>query len=99
MELPHGMTVEDLSHAFQVVTATADAIRSRPPAALQRQSSHAREPSANKVDENEPHGGHDAPNWSRFKSASVLMGCTVLYAVIAGKPRIFNIVCLFRTRN
>ncbi|KAL1837688.1 hypothetical protein VTJ49DRAFT_3514 [Mycothermus thermophilus] len=29
------------------------------------------------------HGGHDAPNWSRLKSSIVLMGATVLYAVIA----------------
>ncbi|KAI0397113.1 calcium permease [Xylariaceae sp. FL0594] len=30
-----------------------------------------------------PHGGHDAPNWSRMKSAVILMGATVLYAVVA----------------
>lgn len=29
------------------------------------------------------HGGHDAPNWSRLKSSIILMGATVLYAVIA----------------
>jgi Ca2+:H+ antiporter len=29
------------------------------------------------------HGGHDAPNWSRLKSSIVLMGATVLYAIIA----------------
>lgn len=28
-------------------------------------------------------GGHDAPNWSRMKSAVILMGATVLYAIIA----------------
>ncbi|KAK9449824.1 Sodium/calcium exchanger protein-domain-containing protein [Limtongia smithiae] len=28
-------------------------------------------------------GGHDAPNWSKAKSAVVLLGATVLYAVIA----------------
>lgn len=28
-------------------------------------------------------GGHDAPNWGRTKSAVILMGATVLYAVIA----------------
>ena len=27
--------------------------------------------------------GHDAPNWSRLKSSIILMGATVLYAVIA----------------
>ncbi|CRK16525.1 hypothetical protein BN1708_011809 [Verticillium longisporum] len=29
------------------------------------------------------HGGHDAPNWSRLKSSIVLMGATVLYAIVA----------------
>jgi Ca2+:H+ antiporter len=29
------------------------------------------------------HGGHDAPSWSRTTSASVLLFCTALYAVIA----------------
>ncbi|KAL8669378.1 MAG: hypothetical protein Q9168_006025 [Polycauliona sp. 1 TL-2023] len=28
-------------------------------------------------------GGHDAPNWSRMKSAVILLGATVLYAIIA----------------
>lgn len=28
-------------------------------------------------------GGHDAPNWSRSKSTIILLGATVLYAVIA----------------
>jgi Ca2+:H+ antiporter len=31
----------------------------------------------------EASGGHDAPNWSRTKSAVILLGATVLYAVIA----------------
>ncbi|WFD06534.1 hypothetical protein MVES1_001884 [Malassezia vespertilionis] len=31
----------------------------------------------------EEHGGHDAPSWSRMLSLSVLLGCTVLYAIIA----------------
>lgn len=29
------------------------------------------------------HGGHDAPNWSRTKSAVILLGATILYAIIA----------------
>ena len=37
------------------------------------------------VNEGEGQGGHDAPNWSRAKSASVLLACTVLYALIAGE--------------
>lgn len=30
-------------------------------------------------------GGHDAPSWSRTLSASVLLSCTLLYAIIAGE--------------
>ena len=30
-----------------------------------------------------PAGGHDAPNWGRTKSAIILIGATILYAVIA----------------
>ncbi|KAI1634202.1 calcium permease [Biscogniauxia mediterranea] len=29
------------------------------------------------------HGGHDAPNWSRMKSSIILMGATILYAIVA----------------
>lgn len=28
-------------------------------------------------------GGHDAPNWSRLKSSVILLGATILYAIIA----------------
>lgn len=28
-------------------------------------------------------GGHDAPNWSRMKSSAILLGATILYALIA----------------
>ncbi|KAF9569218.1 hypothetical protein EC968_002656 [Mortierella alpina] len=34
-------------------------------------------------EEDEAHGGHDSPNWSKAKSATVLLGCTVLYSIIA----------------
>lgn len=30
-------------------------------------------------------GGHEAPEWTRTVSAAVLLSCTLLYAVIAGK--------------
>ena len=30
------------------------------------------------------HAGHDGPSWSRAVSASVLLACTALYAIIAG---------------
>ncbi|KAK3812301.1 MAG: Sodium/calcium exchanger protein-domain-containing protein [Benniella sp.] len=34
-------------------------------------------------DDDGAHGGHDSPNWSKAKSATVLLGCTVLYSIIA----------------
>ncbi|KAG9321170.1 hypothetical protein KVV02_003876 [Mortierella alpina] len=34
-------------------------------------------------EDDEAHGGHDSPNWSKAKSATVLLGCTVLYSIIA----------------
>lgn len=40
-------------------------------------------PAGTQVDDHGGHGGHDAPNWSRLKSAIILMGATVLYAIIA----------------
>lgn len=47
-----------------------------------RRSSAA--PVTNKETEPEEEmGGHDAPNWSRTKSCIILIGATVLYAVIA----------------
>jgi Ca2+:H+ antiporter len=33
------------------------------------------------------HGGHEGPSWSRTVSTCVLLGCTVLYAIIAGEIR------------
>ncbi|SPO29599.1 related to VNX1 - Calcium/H+ antiporter [Ustilago trichophora] len=35
------------------------------------------------AEEGEGHGGHDAPSWSRGTSLTVLLSCTVLYAIIA----------------
>ncbi|KAF9298380.1 hypothetical protein BGZ74_009393 [Mortierella antarctica] len=34
-------------------------------------------------EEDEAHAGHDSPNWSKGKSATVLLGCTILYSIIA----------------
>lgn len=31
------------------------------------------------------HSGHDAPNWGKVKSAVILLGATILYAIIAGE--------------
>ena len=35
-------------------------------------------------------GGHDAPNWSRTKSSVILLGATILYAIIAGISFTYN---------
>ncbi|WRT65915.1 calcium/proton exchanger [Kwoniella shivajii] len=34
-------------------------------------------------DDEDEHGGHEAPSWTRGVSAGVLLGCTLLYAIIA----------------
>jgi len=36
-------------------------------------------------DDGEEGGGHEAPSWTRGVSAGVLLGCTLLYALIAGE--------------
>lgn len=35
------------------------------------------------IDAGHAGGGHDAPNWSKTKSAVILLGATILYAIIA----------------
>ncbi|WWC88111.1 calcium/proton exchanger [Kwoniella dendrophila CBS 6074] len=34
-------------------------------------------------EDDDEHGGHEAPSWTRGVSAGVLLGCTLLYAIIA----------------
>lgn len=73
MQLPGNLTADDFTRA--VAVATVSALRhqqEQPQRQLQR------------VVEEEAHAGHDAPSWSRTMSASVLLGCTLLYAIIAG---------------
>lgn len=88
VQLPHGLTADEFSRAFEIVASAAPALRPHAGGApLHRASSHVREVSApqhGKEEEAGGHGGHDAPNWSRTKSATVLLACTVLYAIIAG---------------
>jgi Ca2+:H+ antiporter len=89
LNIPPGMTAEQFSRAVEVVAAQSRlrSTSSAPPP-LTRAISHVREASAptkDKEADDDEAGGHDAPNWSRTKSASVLMGCTILYAVIAGE--------------
>ncbi|GJN94285.1 hypothetical protein Rhopal_007359-T1 [Rhodotorula paludigena] len=86
MQLPHGLTQDEFNRAFEVVASAASVLRphsSGAPVHHARAASHAREVSHQKDEDADGHGGHDAPNWSRAKSATVLLACTVLYAIIA----------------
>lgn len=78
--LPESITPDDFTRA--VAVATVSALR-------HQQQTHAQMPQRMRVsgataEEEAAHGGHDAPSWSRTTSASVLLACTALYAVIAG---------------
>lgn len=74
------MTQDDFTRAVAVATVSA----------LRHQQTHAHSPARVRTStEIEAaagggHGGHDGPSWSRTTSASVLLGCTALYAAIAG---------------
>ncbi|KAF5618893.1 Ca2+:H+ antiporter [Fusarium sp. NRRL 52700] len=54
----------------------------RPSASRQHTHTHAETEGA-ATEAHQAHGGHDAPNWSRAKSSIILLGATVLYAIIA----------------
>jgi Ca2+:H+ antiporter len=87
IHLPESMTTEEFTRA--VAVATVSALRHQQHYA--HSPARARAPGAvvgAEVDAAAAvgggHGGHDAPSWSRFTSASVLLICTALYAMIAG---------------
>jgi Ca2+:H+ antiporter len=78
--LPESMTREEFTRA--VAVATVSALRQQE---AQAAPGRYRVSGAQEIDDGGAgHGGHDAPSWSRFVSASVLLGCTALYAIIAG---------------
>lgn len=86
LQLPEPMTTDEFTRAVAVATVSA----------LRHQQTVAHSParvraSAGETDGGGGHGGHDAPSWSRTTSASVLLACTALYAIIAGPFR----PCLF----
>lgn len=76
LQLPENMTRDDFTRAIAVATVSA----------LRHQETHTNTPSRARTSaaEDEGGGGHDAPSWSRTVSASVLLSCTFLYAIIAG---------------
>jgi len=80
MQLPQSMTTDDFTRAVAVATVSA----------LRHQQTRAHSPGRVRTSggEHEAPGGHDAPSWSRTTSASVLLACTFLYALIAGKVAI-----------
>ncbi|KAL4251846.1 Ca(2+):cation antiporter (CaCA) family protein [Abortiporus biennis] len=77
MHLPEHISTDEFTRA--VAVATVSALRHQ-----QNQVNSATRLRASAVEEEAGgHGGHDAPSWSRFTSASVLLGCTFVYALIA----------------
>jgi Ca2+:H+ antiporter len=54
----------------------------RPPT-LRTATIHAEDEEAVVAEAGGQSGGHDAPNWSRTKSSVILLGATILYALIA----------------
>lgn len=81
MQLPENMSTDDFTRA--VAIATVSALRHQQ--AVQAQSPAKVKLGGHEVDCVATHGGHEAPEWSRTTSAAVLLGCTALYALIAGR--------------
>jgi len=80
MALPENLTTDDFTRAVAVATVSA----------LRHQQAYPHSPArlrGSGVPDGHEDGagghGHDAPSWSRTTSASVLLGCTALYAIIA----------------
>ena len=76
--LPTTITTDDFTRA--VAVATVSALRHQGSASRLRTSGVGVEHDDGAAG---GHGGHDAPSWSRTASASVLLACTFLYAMIA----------------
>lgn len=77
LNLGSTLTQDDFTRA--VAVATVSALRHQ-----QQSHSPARARVSAEIEPQGGHGGHDGPSWSRTTSASVLLGCTALYAAIAG---------------
>jgi Ca2+:H+ antiporter len=81
MRLPSSLTTEDFTRA--VAAATVSALRQQnsiPQTAKARPTS-----GADAAHDDDSEGGHEGPSWSRGMSATVLLSCTLLYAIIAGE--------------
>ncbi len=99
MRLPSTLTTEDFTRA--VAVATVSALRHqgsiigshggsghKPRPVSGTEASHV----AGHDEEHDEGGGHEAPSWTRAFSAGVLLGCTVLYAIIAGTSLDFRLI-------
>lgn len=73
MQLAPTLTQEDFHRAVHTLAAVS---------ALHRQGGDKKLEGHKAEDEG---GGHEAPSWTRGMSAAVLLGCTLLYAAIAGE--------------
>ncbi|PPQ66627.1 hypothetical protein CVT26_009388 [Gymnopilus dilepis] len=73
LKLSEPMTTDDFTRAVAVATVSA----------LRHQQTHNQAARVRSAAAEEAHAGHDAPSWSRTVSASVLLSCTALYAIIA----------------
>ncbi|WVQ97234.1 calcium/proton exchanger [Kwoniella sp. CBS 9459] len=96
MRLPSTLTTEDFTRAVAVATVSAlrhqgSIVGSQNGSAQKHRPQHqegtnqampAFKPAGGEEQEEE-HGGHEAPSWTRDVSAGVLLGCTLLYAIIA----------------
>ena len=88
LQLPGNLTTDEFTRAVAVATVSA-----------LRHQNQARSPARLRTSGGEMdagHGGHDAPSWSRTTSASVLLACTALYAIIAGEFADSHVCALFR---
>lgn len=87
MKLPSHLTTDDFTRA--VAAATVSALRHQGSTISQAASGHkprvANISAGTEEHEEEEGGGHESPNWTRGVSAGVLLGCTVLFAMIAGE--------------
>ena len=78
LQLSGSITTDDFTRA--VAVATVSALRHQ----QHRSPARLRTSGAEMDAGHGGHGGHDGPSWSRATSASVLLACTALYAIIAG---------------
>lgn len=100
MRLPGTLTTEDFTRAVAVATVSALRHQGSivggsggsisgghkpraPPVDLVRIANGGLGPK--EEDDEDNHAGHEGPSWTRGVSAGVLLGCTLLYAIIAGE--------------